>query len=51
MADEVHEVVEGAGYAVANVDWLAEGFGFRKVRRALGVTAFGVNGSCFPPGL
>jgi mannose-6-phosphate isomerase-like protein (cupin superfamily) len=42
-ADEVHEVVQGDGYAVANVDALAEGPGFRKVRRELGVTAFGVN--------
>jgi mannose-6-phosphate isomerase-like protein (cupin superfamily) len=43
MANEVKEVVEGDGYAVANVDGLADGPGFRKVRRALGVTAFGVN--------
>ena len=50
MADEVHEVVEGAGYAVANVDSLADGPGFRKVRRALGVTAFGVNAIEIPPG-
>jgi uncharacterized cupin superfamily protein len=50
MADEVHEVVEGEGYAVGNVDALAEGPGFRKVRRALGVTAFGVNAIELPPG-
>jgi mannose-6-phosphate isomerase-like protein (cupin superfamily) len=45
MADEneVREVVQGDGYAVANVDALGEGPGFRKVRRELGVTAFGVN--------
>jgi quercetin dioxygenase-like cupin family protein len=43
MAEEVREVVEGDGYAVANVDGLGDGPGFRKVRRALGVTAFGVN--------
>lgn len=47
---EVNEVVEGDGYAVANVDALAEGPGFRKVRRALGVTAFGVNAIELPPG-
>lgn len=29
---------------------LGQGPGFRKVRRALGVTAFGVNGVVFPPG-
>jgi uncharacterized cupin superfamily protein len=50
MADEVHEVVEGDGYAVANVDALAEGPGFRKIRRALGVTAFGVNAIELPVG-
>jgi quercetin dioxygenase-like cupin family protein len=48
--DEVTEVVEGDGYAVANVDALAEGPGFRKVRRALGVTAFGVNAIELPAG-
>jgi mannose-6-phosphate isomerase-like protein (cupin superfamily) len=42
--------VEGDGYAVANVDALADGPGFRKVRRALGVTAFGVNAIELPPG-
>jgi mannose-6-phosphate isomerase-like protein (cupin superfamily) len=32
------------------VDELGEGFGFRKVRSALGVTAFGVNAIVYPPG-
>lgn len=50
MGDEVHEVVEGDGYAVANVDGLAEGPGFRKIRRELGVTAFGVNAIELPAG-
>jgi quercetin dioxygenase-like cupin family protein len=50
MAGEVHDVHEGDGFAVANVDALAEGPGFRKVRRALGVTAFGVNAIEIPPG-
>ena len=49
-ADEVRELVEGEGFAVANVDALAEGPGFRKIRRALGVTAFGVNAIEIPPG-
>ena len=48
--DEVREVVEGDGWAVANVDALANGPGFRKVRRALGVTAFGVNAIELPAG-
>ena len=43
-------MVEGDGYAVANVEALAEGPGFRKIRRALGVTAFGVNAIEIPPG-
>jgi uncharacterized cupin superfamily protein len=50
MAGEVRDVVEGDGYAVANIDALAEGPGFRKVRRALGVTAFGVNAIEIPAG-
>jgi quercetin dioxygenase-like cupin family protein len=50
MADEVSDVVEGDGYAVANVDALGDGPGFRKIRRALGVTAFGVNAVEIPPG-
>jgi mannose-6-phosphate isomerase-like protein (cupin superfamily) len=39
-----------SGYAFSSVDELGEGFGFRKVRSALGVTAFGVNAIVFPPG-
>jgi mannose-6-phosphate isomerase-like protein (cupin superfamily) len=51
VADEVREVVEGQGWAAANVDALAVGPGFRKVRRELGVTAFGVNAIEMPPGI
>jgi mannose-6-phosphate isomerase-like protein (cupin superfamily) len=43
-------VTEGDGYALANLDDLGEGYGFRKVRRELGVTAFGVNAIVLPPG-
>jgi mannose-6-phosphate isomerase-like protein (cupin superfamily) len=39
-----------SGYAFGSLDELGEGPGFRKVRRALGVTAFGVNGIVLPPG-
>ena len=39
-----------SGYSFGHLDELGEGPGFRKVRRALGVTAFGVNGIVFPPG-
>jgi mannose-6-phosphate isomerase-like protein (cupin superfamily) len=38
------------GYAFGSLDELGEGYGFRKVRRGLGITAFGVNGIVFPPG-
>jgi uncharacterized cupin superfamily protein len=51
VPDEVRDVQDGEGYALANVDALADGPGFRKVRRALGVTAFGVNAIEIPPGV
>ncbi len=38
------------GYAFGSIDELGEGYGFRKVRRALGVTAFGANAIVYPPG-
>jgi quercetin dioxygenase-like cupin family protein len=37
------------GYRVSSLDELGEGYGFRKVRVPLGVTAFGVNAIVFPP--
>ena len=37
-------------HAFSSLDELGEGYGFRKVRGALGVTAFGVNGVVYPPG-
>jgi mannose-6-phosphate isomerase-like protein (cupin superfamily) len=37
-------------YAFSSLDELGEGPGFRKVRHALGVTAFGVNAVVYPPG-
>jgi uncharacterized cupin superfamily protein len=39
------------GYTVSSLDELGEGYGFRKIRAALGVTAFGVNAVVIPPGL
>jgi mannose-6-phosphate isomerase-like protein (cupin superfamily) len=39
-----------SGYAFGSLDELGDGYGFRKVRRALGVTAFGVNAIVFAPG-
>ncbi len=41
--------VNGDGYAVANLADLGEGYGFRKIRKELGVTAFGVNAVVIPP--
>jgi mannose-6-phosphate isomerase-like protein (cupin superfamily) len=38
------------GYRFGSIEELGEGYGFRKVRRALGVTAFGVNAVVYPPG-
>jgi mannose-6-phosphate isomerase-like protein (cupin superfamily) len=39
-----------SGYAFGSLDELGDGYGFRKVRHALGVTAFGVNAIVMPPG-
>ena len=38
------------GYRSASLDELGEGYGFRKIRAPLGVTAFGVNALVYPPG-
>jgi mannose-6-phosphate isomerase-like protein (cupin superfamily) len=46
--DEATEPVEGAGYAVGNVGNLGDGYGFRKIRKDLGVTEFGVNAIVLP---
>ncbi len=43
-------VTVGDGYAVGHLDDLGCAHGFRKVRRALGVTAFGVNALVRRPG-
>ncbi len=44
------EPIKGDGWAVASIDDLGDGPGFRKVRQALDVTEFGVNGVVLPPG-
>jgi len=46
----VREPIEGDGYAVANLDGLGEGYGFRKIRRELGVSEFGINAIVLPEG-
>lgn len=51
MTDEGSgSITTGDGYAVASIDQLGEGYGFRKVRKELGVTAFGINVLVIPPG-
>jgi quercetin dioxygenase-like cupin family protein len=44
-------VTTGEGYAVAHLGDLGDGPGFRKVRKGLGVTAFGVNAIVLPAGV
>jgi uncharacterized cupin superfamily protein len=39
-----------SGYTISSLDELGDGYGFRKVRKPLGVTAFGVNAIVMPPG-
>lgn len=44
------DVTKGEGYAVSSLDRLGEGWGFRKLRGPLGLTAFGANAIVLPPG-
>ena len=43
------EPAKGDGYAVASLDSMGDGPGFRKIRRELDVTEFGVNAIVMPP--
>jgi quercetin dioxygenase-like cupin family protein len=43
-------ITGGEGYAVGHLQDLGDGPGFLKIRRGLGVTAFGVNAIVMPPG-
>ena len=45
-----NDPIKGEGWAVTCIDDLGDGPGFRKVRQALDVTAFGVNAVVLPPG-
>jgi uncharacterized cupin superfamily protein len=49
MHDE--PVKQGKGYAAGNVDSMGDGPGFRKIRRVIGVTAFGINAIVLPAGI
>lgn len=44
-------VARGDGWAAAHLEDLGRGPGFRKVRKGLGVTAFGVNAIVLPAGM
>ena len=48
---EYPQVKVGEGYAVGTLDDLGAGPGFRKVRKGLGVSAFGVNAIVLPAGV
>ncbi len=47
--DRVFEVFAGDGYAVGHIDSMGDGYGFRKIRRELDVSAVGVNALVLPP--
>jgi mannose-6-phosphate isomerase-like protein (cupin superfamily) len=49
-ARDFPRVTVGPGYAVGHIDDLGSNYGFRKVRRGLGVSAFGVNALVRPAG-
>jgi mannose-6-phosphate isomerase-like protein (cupin superfamily) len=53
MGNEIGEIqlatTTGDGFAAGSLDGMGEGYGFRKVRRELGVEAFGVNAIVLPP--
>ena len=38
-------------HSFSSLDELGDGYGFRKVRAPLGITAFGVNAIVYPPGM
>ena len=48
---EQDDIIVGDGYALGDIDSIGEGYGFRKIRHALGVTAFGINAIVLPPGI
>jgi quercetin dioxygenase-like cupin family protein len=50
-SSEYPGITRGDGYAVGHLEDLGDGPGFRKVRRGLDVTAFGVNAIVMPAGI
>jgi mannose-6-phosphate isomerase-like protein (cupin superfamily) len=49
--EEEARVISGDGYAVASLDDIGSGPGFRKIRRGLDVKEFGVNAIVMPEGM
>ena len=43
-------MVDGDGYAVASIEELGDGYGFRKIRKGLDVKELGMNAIVMPPG-
>jgi len=41
---------DNSGYAISSLAEMGDGYGFRKIRRAVGVTAFGINALVLPAG-
>jgi quercetin dioxygenase-like cupin family protein len=50
-SSEFPKVRTGDGWAAASLEELGDGPGFRKVRKGLGVTGFGVNAIVLPAGV
>jgi mannose-6-phosphate isomerase-like protein (cupin superfamily) len=48
--DAMTAASSGEGWAATNIDELGSGPGFRKIRSAIGVTAFGINAIVLPAG-
>ena len=46
----MNDALQGDGYAVSSLEQMGDGPGFRKVRRELDVTAFGINAIVLPEG-
>ena len=44
-------MVEGEGYAVGSLEDLGDGYGFRKIRKELGVKELGMNAIVMPAGI
>jgi mannose-6-phosphate isomerase-like protein (cupin superfamily) len=49
VPERVKETETGNGWAVSSIDGLGEGFGFRKIRKELGVNEMGINVIVIPP--